>query len=553
MKNDKNRIDLSKYSRSELEQEYIKLHSELLKEQAKVNWYVEQFTLSQQHRFGRSSEQHIEGQMSLDDINLFNEAETFREMLNIEPKDEELLKGEHQEENKSSKKSKKNKRKKDIAALPVQEFTYKLSEEEQVCPNCGAPLHFVKDVIRTEIVVTPATVKVHKYVSAQYACRTCEKEDTSTFVTAPGAPVALFAPSKVAPSTLAEILSKKYEMAVPFYRQEADFKHKQIPITRNNMCHWSIKASELIITPIIDQMQQTLMQEIAIHCDETHTRVIVEPNRVAKDQSHVWVTTSAEYQKETPMAIYNYRPGRSDDDARAVLRDYKGYVMCDGYGCYDSITHTSKRTKEPALELKTVACMVHVRRKFVEALQVVNPKYRDGTSAQLAIAKLSNIFDIDNKIEYQTYEERKEKRLEVLKPAMDDFFAWAEKESEQALPKSKYGDAVNYACGQKEKAMRVFEDGRLELENNMAERAVKPFVIGRKNWMFSDTVRGADASCKIYSLIETAKMNQLIPYEYLNYIFEQCRGKGKITPEEAKKLLPWSKSLPSHLKTPSGK
>lgn len=546
----KDMIDLSKYSRDELEEEYLKLYMRCAKAEAKADRFLEEFKIAQQKRFGKSSEKNITGQMSLEDFNIFNEAEATSTEDAKEPELDDLIDKQQSDEQKKKKRKGKPSRK-DMSGLEVRTEVFELSEEERICPKCKSPLHFVKNTTRVEIVVEEPKVYVKKYVTSHYACRTCEKNDTATFVTAPGAPKELFKNSPASPSVVAKALTDKYSLALPFDRIAKDYEQKGIPISKGNMCKWSIMAAEKHFAPIVELMKETLLDEAAIHCDETYSRVVNHDDKEEDGKPYIWVTTTAEYQKEHPIAIYNYQPGRSDKDCREVLGDYKGYVMCDAYKCYESVLYKSKATGAPPLDIKPVACMVHVKRGFVDALAKVEKKDWPKTDAYIAISKISKIFDIDNKIQYSTYEERKAKRLVELKPAMEDFFAWCEKESGLTLSKCKYGDALNYAVNQKEKAMRLFEDGRLELDNNMAERTVKPFVIGRKNWMFHDTVKGAKASCIIYSMVQSAKMNNLNVEEYFNYILENCRGKTTLDKKEAKKFLPWSKTLPANLKNPA--
>ena len=539
-------INLSSLSREELEQEYLKLHTEYTSAMAKAAWYEEQFRLSRQKRFGASSETGVSGQMSFEDLMLFNEAEALLEPIVKEPDLSSY------DKTSSSGPGKKSSKKKDLKMLPVYEEVFELTPEEQICPTCKSPLHYVKDIVRMEIEILPAVTRVHRYVSKVYACRNCEKNKTASFVTAPGAPVSVIRNSPASPSAIADFLYKKYVLGTPFYRLEQSYESANIPITRNNMCHWSIKVAQTYYEPIINRMHDILMNEAAIHCDETYTEVLHEPDRPATRKSYIWVTATGEYQKEHPIALYNYREGRSAMDARAVLAGFHGYVMCDGYKSYDAITKTGKHG-EPPLPITLVACMVHVRRYFVEALKLVKPDDREGTGAQEAVNKIELIFRIDRTFDTMSPEERYEARLKHLKPALDAFFEWAKQESEIALPKSRYGMALSYALEQREKVLNVLLDGRLELQNNLAERTVKPFVIGRKNWLFSDTVRGAKASCIIYSLVETAKLNHLNPYEYLKYLLEVMPDPNKYTADKLDDLLPWSDKLPAYIRKPAEK
>lgn len=531
--------NLAEMSREELEKNYIKLHTQLAQANQLLNFYIEQLRLSHIKKYGKSSEKNADGQLSLsdvfEDIMLFNEAETLKEPINIEPSEEKLVSGKH-------------KKKKDLKALPVKEIIYELSQKEQVCPKCGNALHEMKEEVRVEIEVIPAKTVVNRYVTKVYACRNCEKNNEATIVKALGAPLPVIEKSVASASLIADILSRKYVEAVPFYRQEQTMKARNIPVSRNNMCNWAIKVANDYFSPLVNQMKKIMYNDHVIHCDETYVQVLDEPNRPAMRKSYIWVTTTAEYQKAHKIAIYNYTEGRSQTDARKVLEGYSGYIMCDGYAGYDAITKTGKYGESP-MNVKPVACMVHIRRKFMEALKLINKSERKNTSAQIAIDKISLISRIDNKFNEMPPAERKEARLLYLKPALEDFFALVKTESEISLPKSKYGLALEYALKQKDKAMRVLEDGRLELDNNLAERTVKPFVIGRKNWLFSQSPQGANASCIIYSIVETAKLNNLIPYEYLKYLLERMPGL-KLNDENLQSLMPWSKQLPTYIKNP---
>jgi len=532
--------DLSSLSREELEKRYIELNTKYDSAVAKMNWYLEQYRLAMQKKYGQSSEKGIDGQMTLEDLPLFNEAEAMREPINIEASEAELLGGN----------TKKKSKRKNIKALPVVVDTYELSSEEQVCPKCGSPLHEMKENVRVEIEVIPAKVQVHKHISKVYACRNCEKDGTSTIITAPGAPAPVIPGSIASSSVIADSIAKKYVDATPFYRQEKNNERAGIPITRNNYCNWSIKVANIYFSHLEKRLREIMYKEGVIHCDETYTEVLIEPDRPATRKSYIWVTTTAEYQKEHPIALYNYKEGRAATYAREVLKGFEGYIMCDGYSAYDSITKTGKHG-EPAMNVKPVACLVHVRRKFADALKLLPPKDRENTSANLAIKKIANIMHIDNQISRDNLKEREDKRRELLAPALDEFFAWAKDEQALALPQSHYGKAIEYALNQEYKVKRVLEDGRLELDNSLAERTVKPFVIGRKNFLFSNTPAGADASCILYSIVETAKLNKLIPYEYLKYVLDRMSSAEVINEELIEDLLPWSENIPAYVKNPS--
>ena len=216
------------------------------------------------------------------------------------------------------------------------------------------------------------------------------------------------------------------------------------------------------------------------------------------------------------------------------------------------------------MNVKPVACLVHVRRKFTDCLKLLKPEDRPGTGAQEAVNRLADIFDTDNKLNSLTADERKyariygnthvpaDEREASLYDKLTSFFAWIKSEYDESLHATHYGKALQYAIDEEEKVMRVFEDGRLELDNSLAERTVKPFVIGRKNWLFSDTPQGADASCILYSIVQTALGNNLIPFEYIKYLLEEMPGKA-LTDNFLDSLLPWSPSIPQYVKAPTEK
>lgn len=535
----KQTIDLQNISRRDLENEYIKLKSQATDLAAKLDWYEQQYRLSKAKQFGPSSEKE-EGQLTLP---IFNEVESEQEMINIEPKEEELP----TEENKKNRK-KPHGKKHDIKNLPVIVTTYQLSTEEQFCPKCSGPLHEIRSEIRTELEVIPAKVIVHKYESMIYGCRGCEKDQTSSIIKAPGAPEAVIKGSMVSASLLSDIMVKKYVDATPLYRQEQDYKRKGIPITRNNMAHWVIRGSDDWLQLMYDRLQELLLAKDVIHMDETTLEVLSEPHRPATSKSYMWVASTSACDVK-PIALYHYTETRAAYQARIFLGNYQGYIHVDGYAGYDSLL---KETKDgPAMNIILIACMAHVRRKYKEALKAVKPEDYRYTAANKGLLYIKEMFRIEkelsitsNEDENKFYKNRYEERLWRLKPVMDDFFAWAKEELPKVIPKCSYGIAIKYTVKQEEKLRNVLLDGRLELSNNRAERTVKTFVIGRKNWLFTNTPSGAKSSAIVYSIIETAKQNELNPFEYIKYLFEQLPKVNVCDFKKLDQLLPWSDTLP---------
>lgn len=528
-------INLAEYSRKELEEAYLKLSLEKEQAELQLKWYQEQYRLSKQKLFGKSSEQNIDGQISLP---IFNEAESERQPINIEPKLDGLA---LEEESKGKTKKQKGKRDKDFSKLPKQVVEYRLSKEEQVCPECGNTLHEVRPEIRRELEVIPAQIIVKETHSMIYSCRNCEREGiTVPMITAP-APKPVIKGSIASPSLIADIMTKKYVDAIPLYRQEQEYKRYGLPINRQNMSNWVISAAHNWLSPMYKHLQRMLVNYDVLHADETELEVLNEPGREATTKSYMWMYRTGNGHE--PIVLYEYQPSRAGDNAKTFLKGFKGYLQTDAYDGYDKLLKESKAG--PAMEVTLVSCFAHARRYFTDTLKAVEDKESYMyTSAYQGVKYVDSMFEFEEKLSKKSYEERYEERLLKLKPMLEVYFAWIEKEHAIALPKSSYGKAINYSFNQKEKLMNILKDGRLELSNNRAERAIKPFVIGRKNWLFSNTPQGAKASAITYSIIETAKENNLIPFEYLKYLFETMPNIDITNEEELNKLLPWSNDLP---------
>lgn len=532
-------INLAEYSRKELEEAYVKLSLEKEQAELQLKWYQEQYRLSKQKLFGKSSEQNIDGQVSLP---IFNEAEAERQPINIEPKLDDV----DIEESIHKPKKQKGKRDKDFSRLPKQVVEYRLSPEEQVCPECGNTLHEVRPEIRRELEVIPAQIIVKESRCMVYACRNCEREGiTVPMITAP-APKPVIKGSIASPSLIAYIMKNKYVDAIPLYRQEQEYKRYGLPINRQNMSNWIISAAQNWLNPLYKHLQRILVNYDVLHADETELEVLNEPGREATTKSYMWMYRTGNGHE--PIVLYEYQPSRAGDNAKTFLKGFKGYLQTDAYDGYDKLLKESKAG--PAMEVTIVSCFAHARRYFTDTLKAIEDKQSYMyTSAYQGVKYIDRMFEFEEKILKKSYEERYEERLSKLKPMLEVYFAWIEKEHALALPKSSYGKAINYSFNQKEKLMNILKDGRLELSNNRAERAIKPFVIGRKNWLFSNTPQGAKASAISYSIIVTAKENNLNPFEYLKYLFETMPNVDITKEEELNKLLPWSKELPDKCKT----
>lgn len=483
-------------------------------------WYIEQLKLRQKEKFGVSSEKTDENQMTLFD--LFNEAEILRQPIAPEP-DEEILV--------SAYKKSKAKRNSKLDTLPVETIHYELPESERICEICGSVLTEMKKEIRRELKIIPAKVSIVEHVTHVYSCRNCDKNGTEGFIKKAKSPKAMIPKSMVSPSVMAYILNQKYTNAMPLYRQEQEFRRYGIEINRQNLSNWVIKGAGLL-KPVVLEMKQELLRNELLHADETTLEVLHEPGRSSSCKSYMWVYRTSVCASH-PVILYDYQEGRSGSHAQSFLKDWNGkYLHCDGYSGYKKLEG-----------ITLCGCLVHARRKFHEAWKIGG----SNEDAKCGETYIQNLFALESradKLDY-TFRERLEMRQTESKTVLDDFYQWMERIARKTLPQSLLGKALTYAQNQKEYLCNFLKDGRIQLSNNLAEQSVKPFVIGRKNWLFANTPNGAKASSTIYSIIQTAIANDLKPMAYLEYVFEQLQLTKDLQNED---LLPWSEKIPEYCK-----
>jgi hypothetical protein len=284
-----------------------------------------------------------------------------------------------------------------------------------------------------------------------------------------------------------------------------------------------------LLKPIADRLHELLVSKDILFADETTLEVLSEPNRPAQTNSYMWLYKTSKF--DNPIVLYDYQDGRSGDFPKKFLQGFKGYIHVDGYAGYHKL--------EP--DVKLSACFAHVRRKFDEALKVL-PEKNPESAAAIGLRYCNKLFQIEREIKDYSIEKRKIARQEQSKPVVEAFFAWAE--AQCVLPKTVIGTAIDYALKLKKYLLVFLEDGRLEICNNSAELSIKPFVLGRKNWLFCNTPGGASSSAIIYSIIETAKENKLKPYVYLKFVFDKLQSINTNSIEDIDKILPWSDEIP---------
>ncbi len=495
---------------------------------ARIKWYEEQFRISRQKQFGASSEKTPPEQ-----LNLFNEAEDIAQPDNqVQEPDIETITYQR-------KKKQAGQREDKLRNLPVEVVEYRLPEEEQVCPCCQGALHEMSTQVRQELKVIPAQVVVVKHVQYIYACRQCEKNNISTPIIKAEMPSPILPGSLASPSILAYIIDQKYTVSLPLYRQEQQLSRLGIELSRQTMANWLLAAADQWLKLIYERLHEQLLERDILHADETTLQVLKEPGRSAETKSYMWLYRTG--RDGPPIVLYDYQTTRAGKHPAGFLSGFKGYLQTDGYSGYGQLTG-----------IIPVGCWAHARRKFTEALKALPPEQKDKpVAASIGLDYCNRLFAIERQIKDLSSQERYDIRLAKSKPILDEFHMWLKRQRQQTLPKSAFGQAITYCLNQWDELNHFLLDGRLEIDNNRAERSIKPFVIGRKNFLFSNTPRGAKGSAIIYSIIETAKENNLKPYNYLVYLFEQLPNVDIRDQAVLDSLMPWSDNLPKDCRMPS--
>jgi transposase len=504
----------------QLETQNAKLEQQNAELTAKLKWYEEQFRLAQHKRFGASSEKTHPDQMEL---NLFNEAEVLATPASEEPTMETATYSRKKHTSREAK----------LEQFPVETIHYELPEEEQTCACCGGSLHEMSTETRTELRLIPAEVKVVRHVKQVYSCRHCEREEIHTpIVTAP-MPKPVYPGSLASPSILAHVMSQKYVDSQPLYRQEQQFSRLGLTLSRQTLANWIIYGAEQWLVRLTDRMLIHLLEKDIVHADETTLQVLREPGKSAKTQSYMWLYRTG--RMDESIILYEYRPSRGGEHPRNFLAGFKGYLHVDGYSGYHKVSGVT-----------LIGCWAHARRMFDEALKAMPPSAEKAEAvAQQGMNFCNHLYAIERDLKEVAPEERYDARQGRSRPVLDAFLAWLKQQRGRMLPKSATGKAIAYCLNQWDKLIGFIKDGRLEIDNNRSERAIKAFVIGRKNWLFANTIRGAKASATIYSVMETAKENGLNPFQYLQCLFEQLPQLAVPSdPEALDKLLPWSPTIP---------
>ncbi|MBD8189769.1 IS66 family transposase [Pseudomonas viridiflava] len=478
----------------------------LAKMQSRVGFLEEENALLRQRLFGRKSEQTADP--ATPQLALFNEAESVVEAID-----------ENAEEEVVTPAKRRGKRKPLPADLPRIEVIHELPEHELTCV-CGCRKHAIGEEVSEQLEIVPMQIRVIKHVRKVYGCRDCE---TAPFTA--DKPAQLIEKSMASPSVLAMLLTTKYVDGLPLHRFEKVLGRHGIDIPRQTLARWVIQCGDHF-QPLLNLMRDSLLASRVIHCDETRVQVLKEPDREPSSQSWMLVQTGGP--PDRPVILFGYSTSRAQEVPTRLLEGYRGYVMTDDYAGYNALGAQAG--------VERLGCWAHARRKFVEA-QKVQPKGKTGR-ADIALNLINKLYGIERDLKASSDADRKNGRHEHSLPILAQLKSWIEKTQPQVTAQNAMGKAISYLASNWSKLERYVEEGYLPLDNNTAERAIRPFVIGRKNSLFSDTPKGATASAQLYSLVETAKANGQEPYAWLRHALERLPTATSVEDYEA--LLPWN-------------
>lgn len=485
-----------------------KLKSENQQYKHQVLTLQEQLNLAIARRYAASSEK-----ISAHQLRLFDEAELDADAHPPESDDEDSI-------TVPAHTRKKTGRKKLPDTLPRVDVVHELAEADRVCPHDGNVLAEIGEAVSEQLDIIPASIRVLRHIRKKYACSCGQCIKTAQ------SPAQVIPKSLASPGLLAHITVSKYQDALPLYRQETILRRIGVELSRATLANWMIKAG-VVVQPIINLLRDNLFEYDILQMDETTVQVLKEPGKIAQSKSYLWLQKGGPPDK--PVVLYDYDPGRGAAVPKRLLAGFKGYLQTDGYAGYNAAVAINNLTH--------VGCMAHARRKFSDAVKAQGRKKKRG-KAHRGLTLIQKLYRIEQKARKQKLspEQRYALRQKQAQPVVEEIRKWLD-ESLPLIPASSMtGQALTYLNNEWDKLIAYLQDGRLEIDNNGAENAIRPFAVGRKNWLFSASVEGVKASANLYSLIETAKANGLEPYAYLRYLYTQIPMAKSVEDFEA--LLP---------------
>lgn len=475
--------------------------------------------------FGRTSEQADENQLSF-----FNEAEKNSDSKLPEPEIEEIVYKRKKPRSYTGKKD-------NLSTLERVVIEHKLNEDEAICNKCGHPLSIIGTKSKEILKYKPAELYIEEHITYTYACKSCEAEVDKANILSAHAPKNLLHKGMASNELLAHVITMKYQHALPLYRMETYFEMMDVKLSRQTLSNWIINAASELEC-VYDYMRQELLKRNYIHADETPLKVIDNKGCESKSKHYMWVYVSENL--DNSIIMYDYQKTRSSVCPTKFLDGFSEYLQTDGYSGYNKVP-----------TVKRFYCLAHIRRKFHEIIVDLKPEALKQSRAVIGFNYCEQLYKIEKDLREQYincdnyYDDRHKIRLEKSAPILKKFQEYIDVEIKNALPKSPLGKALKYAQNLMPSMSILLTNGCLEIDNNAAERAVKGFVIGRKNWLFSNTSKGARSSAIIYSIVETAKANGLAVERYLVYLFDELSKCNDMNLLE--KYMPWSTELPDSL------
>ena len=492
-----------------------------LQENELLKWHLRAAELeaeaARQRQFGRKADV-VDPKM----VSLFNEAEAEADANKTVPSDLAEEEEEKEVEIGKHKRKARGKRKPIPEHIARVEHVHDIPAEEKICksPGCGCELKRIGEEISENLDYVPAKIIAHRHVRPKYSCPKCQ--DGVKIASKPAQPL----PKSMAePGLLAHIAVSKYADSLPLHRLESIFKRIGLDLSRTTMARWMIGISE-ILDPVVKGLCARALDGPIVQSDETTIQVLKQPGKAVGSDCYMWVL--ARNEKTAPVVVFNFDPSRSKAVPLGLFAKYQGYLQADGYSGYDAVGKRDGITR--------IGCWAHARRKFTDALKIAGDK-AEGTIAFAAVNWIKSLYKIEHEAAEMDAPARHQLRQEKSVPILKDIRTWLDKVLPEVLTSSPTGKGLTYMNNEWEYLANYVADGSIEIDNNFAERAIRPFAIGRRNWMFADTPAGAHASAKLYSIIESAKANGLDPYEYLKFLLTELPKSANSTVD---RFMPWN-------------
>lgn len=496
--------------------------------QTRLDEMTEELKLLRKKLFGSSTEHMSNPYVNSDQLTIYP-------FLGIEPeKEPEPVEAEYIEiQGYTKSKKAKSTLKEQFSNIPVKQvFIDSLSDEDKLCPTCGTEMQPIgTEIIRREVIHVKPSMYMLEYVGTTYGCPVCKDTEDPQFIKDNKAPAALIKGSYTSPSLTSWVLYEKFAKSVPFYRLEKSLEELGAKISRTTMANWAIQCNSLYFKHLTDYFHRELLKRKYLMMDETPIQVLHEPGRTPESKSYVWLMRSGN-DGLPPIIYYRYAPTRSGDVALELTDGIQPgtYLMCDGFSGYNKLK-----------DVRRCTCYAHIRRYFYEAIPAGHDRDITNPAVQ-GVMYCNKLFSYENKYAERHYkpETIKKRRVKDEKPVIEAFLDWADKQV--VTGNSKFSKALTYFKNRRNDLMTYLEDGHCSLSNNWSENSIRPVTVGRKNWLFSSSVDGAEASMNIYTIIEMAKLHGLNRQKYLEYILEH-RPSAEMTDEELSLLAPWNKDV----------